>query len=685
MSEIDVQNAKQIRDPMTVLITMEVPDDEVTLTYSGYSSAKVADGSLGNAWPMRLLADLKGDGFPLNGNHVVYNPSTSASETNGKIGVRSNIGQAVSVTVTGNRSIASLSIFVTGAASVTYNGTTTAIVGGQAVIPVGVRSITLTFNPSSATERIEVSEIVAGTTLRITNDSLIKATVSLRSDLSLVNPTLPESELNVEVYNDADISEIVAGLPEDTPITYQAGYEGDMSPIRKFYVSGQVTWADNVLNIHAVDAVHFLDIDLIPLQLNESYGTDWSTVDAFGYAITNWLYNLGVTSTTTEPDSPFKTIRIGSLALDSPTEWMVTTREVTIREFIAFVQNVIRLREVPGKYCWGTRVSDYVLNYVDAGIPKLYLSEDSPRHTLSEDDCADIKRNIDVFPGIINAKTQRAWIQRGTLGVPYVSTVIGSAEWAKGVGISLNLDEETYGCMIGIPSSQVPNPVGFDITPLAPITASGDARMGWPYLSDGSIWRYGGDHPMALIDNETPNGQAAEMEGDQKYGIYSSFIEWSAYYDNGNNWYNWNNMAQTWNGLVSRGVIPSDATTWRGDIYGYKVNYETIDRRVVIHSDNTREAEINIPIKGRAFLTETSNDFVRPVEVFPKMALESLSSRSPITYSFTWKGDPRMQPRDVVEWNRLDGTTETITLETITLTHEKGGTVAEITARKGIV
>jgi len=163
MSEIDVQNAKQIRDPMTVLITMEVPDDEVTLTYSGYSSAKVADGALNNDWLMRDLADLQGDGFPLDGSRVLYDPNTTASAANGKIGIRSNIGEPVTVTVTGNRTITSLSIFASGAESVAFDGTTTPMIAGSAVIPVGAQSITLTLSPASSTERIEVSEIRPGT------------------------------------------------------------------------------------------------------------------------------------------------------------------------------------------------------------------------------------------------------------------------------------------------------------------------------------------------------------------------------------------------------------------------------------------------------------------------------------------------------------------------------------------
>lgn len=53
--------------------------------------------------------------------------------------------------------------------------------------------------------------------------------------------------------------------------------------------------------------------------------------------------------------------------------------------------------------------------------------------------------------------------------------------------------------------------------------------------------------------------------------------------------------------------------------------------------------------------------------------------------SFTWKGDPKMQPRDVFNFVRLDGSVEVCTIETIQLKHEKGGTIAEIAYRRGLV
>ena len=266
MSAIDVQNAKQIRDPMQVLIEFEVPDN-IPMTYSGYSgTAKIYDSTatLDNnyaSWPMRKIADLQGDGFALNGTCALYDSSIVPSLSNGRLGVKGHVNHTLDITASSSDSMYGLSLRVTGATSVTYNGTTTAIVGDQAVIDVNNTTITMTFNPAT-NRRVEVVSLIPGTTIINNNQNLISATVSLRTDLSTYNPTLPESELNIEVYNDADISSVVASIPSDTPITYSAGYAGDMSTVRKFYVSDQVTWKDNVISIHAVDAVHFMDKEM---------------------------------------------------------------------------------------------------------------------------------------------------------------------------------------------------------------------------------------------------------------------------------------------------------------------------------------------------------------------------------------------------------------------------------------
>ena len=64
---------------------------------------------------------------------------------------------------------------------------------------------------------------------------------------------------------------------------------------------------------------------------------------------------------------------------------------------------------------------------------------------------------------------------------------------------------------------------------------------------------------------------------------------------------------------------------------------------------------------------------------------EKRMNGSNITGSFTFKGDPRMQPRDTFKFVRLDGTTEIATIERIELTHEGGGTSATLYYRLGVM
>lgn len=58
---------------------------------------------------------------------------------------------------------------------------------------------------------------------------------------------------------------------------------------------------------------------------------------------------------------------------------------------------------------------------------------------------------------------------------------------------------------------------------------------------------------------------------------------------------------------------------------------------------------------------------------------------SNVTGSFTFRGDPRMQPRDTFRFTRLDGTVEVATIERIEMTHEGGGTTASVHYRLGVV
>lgn len=647
MSEIDVQNAKQIRDSMDVLIEIELASDDVTLSYSGYSgSAKVADGELDEpTWPMRKLADLQGDGFPLDGSCVLYDSSTSPSQANGKLGVRGNVGEAVTITITGNKSIASLFIVAAGAESVTFEGTTTPIYNNVVTIPVGATSITVTLNPASETTRIEVSQIEAGAKFRITNENLIRATVSLRSDLSIIDPTLPESEINIEVYQDTDISEAVAAIPEDTPITYSAGYPGDMSPERKFYVTGQVTWADNVLTIQGVDAVHFLE------QCEVSSSFIWLYDDQVWRIMQYLVYHAGIKLVHSDDR------RYGNQ------DCIVVFEKSSFREIMANVMFLFKDRIRPQE--------PFIPCYVDAGRPSIYINAKETMWGINEDDCGDIKQHFDKKCRICNYTSKSVHCK--------TAQEVGSFTWVKESGAFINLDDYVYTFYPAFKNGSFEHG-GFSTEgayAVLPSNAWGDTNS-QSYLSFGESSSSAG---YALYNSTSQQG--VFQDNYHESTVYTQVIPWDKYFRDG--WFSSiYSQADFWREWVTRGNIKADLQQMDGVLWGKKCTFENYTIPVNI-SNNGAVYNINSSIVLGGGTIWGEDDLPPEDTSFPSDNIKTHFMQSPETCSFRWKGDPRMQPRDVFTWHRNHGTDEDWTLENITITHEGGGTYADITARKGVV
>ena len=654
---IDRENAKQIRQPMDVLITMQVPDDDITLSFSGYTStSKVSDGRLTQpTWPMRRLADLQGDGFALSGSCALYE-SLTPSATNGKLGVRGHVGQAVNLTVTGSQQMAGLTLLVTGASAVTYNGYSHEVTSGRVSFLVGATTAALTLTPASEETRIEISSVNTGADITISNDSLISCIVSLRSDLSAIDPTLPESEINVEAYFDRDVSEAVAGIPDDTPVYYRAGYGDDLSQTRSFYVSGEVTWADNVLSIHAVDAVHFLDYTIpAPLELPDG---DLSRV----YSLAGNLVREKIPNASTERNRILR-------AVSGYYTNAVIPAGTNVRDYLAFMSNALHADLTQTVAMWPT--------YTDAGNPSLTISKPSAKWSVSEEDCGDIKKNAERSLSGIVCDTY-------TVGEGQYFTILGTASMVKNVGVSINFDSDVFGARyyIGIyvgptggegnrekyNAAHIPADTASNIIPMVPGAIDGyhEGRFGY---YPGTAWQL--THPGVAQSDILEIGHRG----------YSQFIPWDCYYDGGSYFDRFTTQQGAWNELLTTGIIDSNDTQIELTIAGYGYTAEKVK---TIVGTGRKPAEIsNLPYMGvgRYQIVGSSSSQV----LFPEPALENLLERSNITGSFTWKGDPRMQPRDVINFHRLDGTVEEVTIESITLKHEGGGTSAEIVYRKGVV
>lgn len=680
MPTIDTENAKQIRQPMQVEISVALADPGNPLTYSGYSStAKVADGVLGQrSWPMRQLADLQGDGFPLDGSRELYETKT-ASQANGKLGVRGHVGQDADVTISRSRVIPSVEVRASGASAVVYGGTAYSLETGSANVLIGATSATLTFVPKDETVRAEVSYIGSTTEFVIRNDTLIRAVVSLRSDLSLYGQTLPESEINIEAFVSADVSEYVATVPSDTPIIYRAGYEDDMSDDRKFYVAGQVTWADNVLSIHAVDAVHFLDDVEVPAPVTE-YDTSFvvSLAQAF-------LEKAGV---------HYEIERDAGWNASAENYRFVTPKGTKARDHIAFLNQCFNITDDSGKVLpasYITLKSPLQFAFVDAGRPFIrdrYL-EYLEVWGIQEEDCADVKKNVERPKNRVAATWQRITNPTFPDGDAYARK-LGTATFSRYVGTTLSFDGMAYKWVVGLYLGRTTdNDVAIKMLdkydylgglwrtmPVVPCAKSGY------FFGQNNYWNPAGE----LLNENGLTQEEFTSTYPRPHESYASFVPWSQSYDG---WRYDNDpshlitsASQMWNVLTAAGVIASDAESIDLDIYGIGVN---LDAQSVAYTRSIDGDTVDLgdaPIIGTIAAKTSSNS---NYTIYPQQMLRTPMWRSVITGSFTWKGDPRMQPRDRCRFTRLDGTVEEITLENITITHEGGGTSAEITYRKGFI
>ena len=350
MSTINEQNARQIRDPMQIEISMQVGSSAKISNYSVPSTYKSYDNTLGNAeYSMRVLADLSGDGFPLDGTAELYDPNKIPSANDGKLGFRGNVGQDVSITITATNNLSSVSVKASGIVSITYNGTTYPAAALN-IIPIGARTATLLFTCAGNNERIEIDYIVPGVALYIDNDNLVQCTLALRSNLDVADHSWEESEIEIQAYYPYDISDSFKYVMDEWPILYRAGYDADMSEVRRFYLSEPVTMVDNVITIKGVDASHKLDNYTLPEQ--------WLQTPQNGHK--QGYYKKFI-----------DTIKRCGIQLQREQTWSgpsgtgtrTLINEQTARDYVASVMN-LTLNHVTDRGAFG-------IQFVDAGIPSV--------------------------------------------------------------------------------------------------------------------------------------------------------------------------------------------------------------------------------------------------------------------------------------------------------------------------
>jgi len=674
---IDTQNAKQIRDPMNVRIAMSWVAPESTASCSNYAAdSKITDNMLDQQYsdyPMRALADLQGDGFKLDGSCVLYDSSVSPSIENGKIGARGTVDQTFSLDVSLTRPDKGLSMYITGAETATINGTTYTLYDGWTPFgDLNTESFSLTLTPMTG-RRIEIGGATAGVFLTADNEDIVKAVLSLRSDLSRYNQTLPASELNVDIYYDIDISSVLAIVPEETLITYQAGYMDDMTEPRKFYLEGQATWNNNLLSITAVDAVYKLEKKLTAFSIGSFTAV---SPDSIFYTAAGFIKSCGV-------DVSYNNISGSFYPQSDKKNRVVSPDGLTCREFISAINNYITINTIPSFVCSDADRTEYVINYVDGGWPTLRSTRNRPGYIIYEEDCGNVDESIERYITSINATTIDMAFGTTNYSPILYGTEVGSATWFKDGGIAIDLNDDVYNFAVGIPGADIGRSQYF--VPIGPADDRGSSHTGLFRPKEAYEHSFSGSLVGLANRSNTVGEFLSEISAGVYTTIYPSFIDWNSSFAAGEHGVVWSTQSAAWAALVSGGYIESDAGEFALKVYGYKLAQENVVKTYYNGDPDLTgiPVDIELPIFGSMDFVNSNGDFVS--ELYPKTAVESVFNKSVKTGSFRWKGDPRMQPRDVVTFVRLDGSLEAITLENITITHEAGGTVADITYRRGVV
>lgn len=689
---IDTQNARQIRDPMQIEVSMtENTSETATLSSASGYSVKVANyqSAADASWQMKNLADLQNGGFPLDGSCHLYAPET---DENGKIGIRGDVGQPVGIHVQSSKVMARLSVEVSGCSTLSMGGTVYDASTGYVLLQPGAKTADLILSPATSTERIEVSFVVPAVAFHVTNEDIISCTLDLRSDLQPIDPTLPESEITVEIYSPNDVSEVMADVVDSLPITYSAGYTGDMSPVRHFYLSEQATWEAGVLTIHGTDAVDLLEKEIDPFFFGRFFYTSNKQVFASSIsgihgllyqAFTDVIRGCGI-----DPEVEAFAATSADRAINGNLVQSVIGQQPA-REIVANMVNLLHHDYAAGAF---TGFDSYWLTYVDAGRPKISWSKPTALWTIREEDCGEIHREIGRKIGKIVAQNQnlritplrtdlQPWIGGVTRNeIAYARSQakeVGSADIFKGSGVAIHVDglSDMAAFVLDIGERVWKNNRTYTaVTAYAGMFLGlydpAPPRLSWRDIDAGRALPKGAS-TSAAYGKRLFSGDTFVGWGVPVYGKYDTINEF------------WNRIAQNYadeSGQAKR-LIESGATSVNVSLYGSA--YDLSDKPTAYSFGEGVKAEASeTGWKGVVWAGRKDGTSMR---LLPDAGVKSLQNRNRETGSFTWKGDPRMQPRDVFRFVHLDGTEELRTIESISLKHEGGGTTAEIVYRKGVV
>lgn len=663
MSTIDIRNAESIRKPMDVhcgligrLTNANGSPKTITITKSGQvkSDSNFSTTLQDTNIEMRKLADLHGDGFSLDGSCEVYDSQKSASEDNGKMGIRTDIGGTVTISISSESEIPAVTLgFTSGCTGTIVCNNKTYSMRRTVVIPLNAKTATMVITSTDPERRAELESVIPGIAIEFNNDNLTSCVLELRADLGIENPSWEVSSITIQAAWPDDISDAISNIGDDVPIWYEAGYDGktgqteDLSKRRHFYLSEAASQKNGIITIIGEDASSKLE--------NKNYNELFMNTTAKNGK--KALYNKFITLIT---DSGIKRSMI--TIQNAPAEGSGSVADTTIwdaansRDFVQYIINMAH----SGSF-WPV--------FVDAGLPFIRWTKPSdnangnrngtaPVWEIYEEDCAALDVNVNRNIAAITTDQSDYYIKtKCTRSNKLVTLTVDASGKQKpkhvkaGQWYSLNPEGKYW---------------EFTVT---------NARKGKVIKTTEMIkW---------MADKTTVEIKHSKQVKTQAYINYiEKFKKWKKDYKA---WKKKSAAYKKKHAAPKKPKEPKKKHKTKQLASTFKNTCTVKGKKVTI----TNEQKIITASSGRPGMIMRTNPLVHghimdgSTFLFPNYNL--LFNRSNKEITFTWKGDPRIQPRDIFRFHRLNGTTEIWTVGTIILRHEGGGTISEITARRGIV
>lgn len=618
---ISEANEMTLRPSMEVYCGLSSEEDSsyASLSFNNVKTASTSANVL-NGKTIKPLCDFQGDGFPMDGSCWVF--ENLRGNESYMYGVQTNIGGTSQVVINRTSSSIKYKAFTfwtySGEGTITYDGITYAATK-NVTIPINTNTypITITIKSTNPEKRLILSRVNPGIFLEFHNEDLISLNATLRSDLTLDNPSLPVSEFTFSAISPGN-PDMLSNIPEGTPIWFYAGYPGDYCDLRNFYLSEQITIENGVITVSAEDSVAKFDEyeHISTAHSNQQVSGDspcWLVYD-FDRAIHKCCPQARRLPSPVDPElfpdwDEFLEVYYQLEEITGETSWV--TEECSMRDFIATGMNLIDIN-LPASY--GTfRCTP---RFIDAGIPVVkYIYDDTPLWTIEESMVADHKPGYEKKISRVKLENSSTYGARGSVtglmrGYDFIAANTGDI-------ITINPPHDNY---VFVPSL---------------ITYTGAS-----VISESAYEIVLKATRTSVEVPDTVQSSWRDVDGVWQESSYKNMVQIHV-----------NCMkiqADSYTEIADTSILTNNLLNWTTNALGY-----------------------------------CSVGSERKFTPFP--SARKILDRSPHVGTFTWRGNPKMQPRDIFTFRKLNGIDVVCTIESITLDFEGGGLSSEITYREGAV